>query len=227
LKQNYGITARLMAPLVKICGITRLEDALGSARAGADFLGYIFYARSKRFLAPRSARLIIAEVRQQFPHVRHVGVFVDEAPADIAWIHNIAGLDYVQLHGHETVELCGELAELGMDVIKALGIDADGARVDYRNYKVNYFLCDTYDANLKGGTGKSFDLNLLPAGLPLERVFLAGGLNPENVSEIVSQLKPFAVDVSSGVEERPGIKDLAQVELFIKNVRQSKREGSD
>jgi len=156
-----------------------------------------------------------------------VGVFVDEEPADIAWIHDIAGLDYVQLHGRETPELCEELADLGIDVIKALGIDAKGARADYRDYKVNYFLCDTFDANLKGGTGKSFDLNLLPTGLPLERVFLAGGLTPENVSDIISRLKPFAVDVSSGVEERPGIKDAARVERFINNVRQSKSEGCD
>src|SRR6476620_3183511 len=106
-----------MKTRVKICGMTRLQDALHCARSGADFLGYIFYAPSKRFIAPRSALEIIREVRRQFPDVLHAGVFVDEEPANIAWTRNLAGLDLVQLHGSETPQACDELSALGIDVI--------------------------------------------------------------------------------------------------------------
>jgi phosphoribosylanthranilate isomerase len=216
-----------MTTKVKICGITRLEDALHSAAAGADFLGYIFYAPSKRFIAPRSALEIVQQVRQQFPQVKHVGVFVDEEPANMAWVRNLAGLDYVQLHGKEAPSVCDELSALGMEVIKALGIDAAGARADFRDYPVSFYLCDTFDENLKGGTGRAFNLDLLPDDLPREKLFLAGGLNPENVGEYVAIARPYAVDVSTGVESSPGVKSHEQVTSFIRSVRSAEQSPSD
>lgn len=208
-----------MQTKVKICGITSLEDALASAQAGADFLGYNFYAPSKRFIAPRSAGEITRHVRAEYPEVRHVGIFVDEEPENVAWIRNLAGLDFVQLHGGESPEYCAGLAAVGIEIIKVIGIGAAGVRLDAADYDVAYYLFDTHDDKLKGGTGRAFDLAALPSTLDPARMILAGGLSADNIAEILTRIRPFAVDVSSGVEERPGVKSHPQIERFISNVR--------
>ncbi len=207
-----------MTTRAKICGITRLEDALHAASSGADYLGYIFYAPSKRFVAPRTAKEIIQKVRTEFPNVQHVGVFVDEEPENMVWVRNLAGLDLLQLHGHETPGVCDELTALGIDVIKVLAIGEKETSTDFCQYNVSFFLCDTHDAKLKGGTGRTFDLNKIPSGLPNEKTFLAGGLTPENVAELIRERAPYAVDVSTGVEESPGIKSHRRVTEFIESV---------
>ncbi len=204
---------------VKICGITSLDDALFAAEAGVDFLGYIFYAPSKRFVAPRTAGDIIRNVRKQFPDIRHVGVFVDEEPHNVAWIRNLAGLDFVQLHGNETPDYCAGLDAIGVEAIKAIGIGPTGVRLDVLKYNTAFYLFDTHDENLKGGTGRKFDLNALPSSLETGRMFLAGGLNPDNVGELLSHIHPFAVDVSTGVEDSPGMKSRTKVKMFIDTVR--------
>lgn len=205
---------------VKICGITSARDALYAAEAGADFLGYIFYPPSKRFIAPRNAAEIAREVRDKFPGVQHVGVFVDDESANVAWLANLVGLDYVQLHGRETPDYCTELDALGVRVIKTVGIGEVGASVEPSSYgSVDFFLCDTHDDNLKGGTGRRFDLSALPDGMPADRLFLAGGLNPENIADLLAEVLPYAVDVSTGVEISPGMKSHKRVKEFIDNVR--------
>lgn len=204
-----------MTTRTKICGITRLEDALHAAGAGASYLGYIFYAPSKRFIAPRSAKEIISQVRKAYPGVLHVGVFVDEEPSNMVWIRNLAGLDLLQLHGSETPEVCRELEFHQIDVIKVLPMSAGSPTTDFRVYDVPYYLCDTHDPALKGGTGRTFDLSRIPSGLPRDRTFLAGGLTPDNVGEVVRKVQPYCVDVSTGVEENPGIKSALRVTRFI------------
>lgn len=209
-----------MVTKVKICGITRLEDGLAAAKAGADFLGYVFYAPSKRFVAPRTVAEIVREVRRQYPAVQHVGVFVDETAENVAWTRGLATLDIVQLHGKETAEYCRELHQLDISTIKALGIGPEGPLADHQEFDtVDYFLCDTHDESLKGGTGRAFNLDLLPRDLPQERMFVAGGLTADSVGELVSTIAPFAVDVSSGVELKPGIKCHEKVSAFIRAVR--------
>jgi phosphoribosylanthranilate isomerase len=207
-----------MTTRAKICGITRLEDALHAASSGADYLGYIFYAPSKRFVAPRTAKEIIQKVRTDFPAVQHVGVFVDETPENMVWVRNLAALDLLQLHGNETPAVCEELGALGIDVVKTLAIGEEETSTDFRQYDVSFFLCDTHDPKLKGGTGRTFDLNRVPSGLPHEKMFIAGGLTPENVVELIREQAPYAVDVSTGVEESPGIKSHRRITEFIESV---------
>lgn len=208
-----------MQTRVKICGITSLEDALYAAEEGASLLGYIFYPPSKRFVAPRNVQAITRAVRSQFPQVLHVGVFVDDEPENVAWNANLAGLDYVQLHGRETPAYCAELDLLGLRVIKAIGIAADGAIIDPADYHVDFFLCDTHDEKLKGGTGRRFDLSRIPAGIAPEKLFLAGGLNADNVAALLDQVQPYAVDVSSGVESSPGRKNHRAIRNFLQAVK--------
>lgn len=208
-----------MRTRVKICGITTLDDAMFSAQAGADYLGFIFYAPSKRFIAPRTAGEIVRKVRLEFPHVQPVGVFVDDEIANVAWIRNLAGLDYVQLHGNESPEYCAELSALGIEIIKAIGVSSAGPQVNAAAYDAAFYLYDTHDDKLKGGTGRQFDIAALPPDLDPARMFLAGGLSPENVVQRLSQIHPYAVDVSSGVESSPGIKLHTQVKSFVDNVR--------
>lgn len=207
-----------MTVKVKICGITRLEDGLLSAQRGADFLGYIFYPPSKRYVTPEIAGSVIHAVRESYPEVQHVGVFVNVERELIQEIHQLAPIDLAQLHGEEVPQLCNDLRELGIGSIKTVGIGCDGPRLDYREYSADYFLCDTYDSKLKGGTGRTFDPEKLPAGMPKNRLFLAGGLTSENVGDMISAVHPFAIDVSSGVEESPGIKDAEKLKKFFDSV---------
>jgi phosphoribosylanthranilate isomerase len=208
-----------MATKVKICGITSLDDAMWAAREGADFLGYIFYPPSKRFVAPRNAQYIVENVRDKYPDVQHVGVFVDDDVANIAWIANLSRLDLVQLHGRETPTFCAELDLLGVHSIKTIGIGPEGTTIEPDSYHTPYFLCDTHDENLKGGTGRRFDLDRLPASISHDKLFLAGGLNCENVSELLSAIRPFAVDISTGVEASPGVKSHRLIKRFLAEVR--------
>lgn len=207
-----------MKTLVKICGMTRVEDAVLCAGSGADFLGYIFYPPSKRYVSVARAGEIISQVRRQYPEVKHVGVFVDEDTDVILKAVREAKLDAVQLHGNERPDTCERIAENGVTVIKALGMSAGGSTQEFRDFEVPFYLCDTYDPKLVGGTGRTFDLALLPEGLPMEQTFLAGGLTPENVKAAIEQVRPYAVDVSSGVEASPGVKSPELVKDFMSSV---------
>ena len=202
---------------VKVCGITNLEDALAAHEVGADMLGFNFYARSPRHVTPAEARKIIERLPDG---VICVGVFVNEVePAGVERIARAAGLGAVQLHGDETPEYCQSLRDL--TTIKALCVGADYTPETAAAYDTDAVLLDAYVAGERGGTGHTFDWAL--ATLTRERVprlFLAGGLNPENVAAAVAAVRPYAVDVCSGVETSPGRKSVLLMRRFVEQVRQ-------
>jgi phosphoribosylanthranilate isomerase len=199
---------------IKICGITNLEDALLAAELGADALGFIFYPQSPRYVAPETAREIIAQLP---PFVAAVGVFVDEAAAVVEGLAVRAGLDWVQLHGQESPDYC---RNLGRKVIKAFRIqDEDSLRLlgDYRG-AAQALLLDTYKKGQVGGTGEVFDWHLARKAKQYGALILAGGLNPGNVAMAIATALPAAVDAASGTEAAPGKKDPAKLRAFIKAV---------
>jgi phosphoribosylanthranilate isomerase len=215
--RGFGDSLRVR---VKICGITCVEDGLQAARAGADFLGYVFYGPSRRFVRPATAARVIESVRRTHPSVQHVGVFVNELHDAVLGIAKDCHLDFVQLAGDETPDTCSWLKDSGAWVIKTLKFGAGAPPVAWQDYPVDYYLCDTFDPKLAGGSGRTFDHSLLPDLLPLTRCFMAGGLDAANVGEVV-RARPFAVDVSSSVESGPGRKSPELVSGFIEAVRRA------
>ena len=198
---------------VKICGITNAEDALAAVESGADALGFVFWERSPRFVEPRRAGEII---RGLPPFVTTVGVFVDEALERVNGITASAGLDAAQLHGSETPEYCSRVAAR---VIKSFRIKGEDDIRPMGEYRVSAFLLDTFREGAPGGTGMTFDWDIALRAKEFGIVILSGGLNPDNVREAVKRVSPWAVDVSSGVEERPGKKDPKKLRDFIKNAK--------
>lgn len=204
---------------VKICGITNLEDARLAVDAGADAIGFIFLPASARYIDEDSAAEIIRKLK---PFVTTVGVFVDESVERIKEIALCAGLGAVQLHGGESPEFVEALRVSlpNTRIIKVLRIsDLDDFSL-ISTYAADAVLLDTYHKDKYGGTGRSFDWDLIlkvkmPVGIPL---ILAGGLNPGNVRGAIDKVRPFAVDVSSGVEIEPGKKDPALIKQFFKNL---------
>jgi phosphoribosylanthranilate isomerase len=200
---------------VKVCGITNLADALAALDAGADMLGFNFYRRSPRYVSPLEARRVVERLPDG---VSCVGVFVNEStPEDVSNIAREAGLGAVQLHGDETPEFCKGLR--GLPTIKALRVGADYTPESAAAYGTDAVLLDSYVAGARGGTGHTFDWTL--ATLTRERVpqlFLAGGLNPDNVAAAVAAVRPYAVDVCSGVETAPGRKSLRLMRQFVNAV---------
>jgi phosphoribosylanthranilate isomerase len=194
---------------VKICGITNLEDAQHAVRCGADAVGFIFYEGSPRFISHAKA----AEIVQRLPdHVSKIGVFVN---ADRKFIHDIishVSLSAVQLYGNEGPD---DLVNYEISVIKAFRVAPDFDVEVMRNYIIDAFLLDAYKGGAFGGTGKTFDWNLALKAKEYGRIILSGGLTPENVEEAVRFVRPYGVDVSSGVEREPGKKDTGKVRDFI------------
>ena len=206
---------------IKICGITNLDDARLAAELGAHALGFIFYAKSPRFVRPDAAREII---RNLPPLVMTVGVFVDEEAGVVKDIAETAGLDWVQLHGQESPEYCRSLQRR---VIKGFRIkDAQSLSLlpVYRR-SVQAFLLDTYKAGTTGGTGETFDWTLARQAKELGTIILAGGLTPGNVAQAIKAVQPAAVDVASGVEAAPGKKDLEKLRAFFEAVKQVGEDG--
>jgi phosphoribosylanthranilate isomerase len=199
---------------VKICGITRRDDALTAVAAGADALGFMFYERSPRFVAVEQAAAICRELP---PLVTRVGVFVGASADFIRSTASACGLGAVQLHGGESPEFCRQFA---LPVIKAFRIRGPESLAGLAGYDTAAVLLDSYVPGQQGGTGARFDWSLAAetatAGRP---IFLAGGLTAENVAEAVRAVRPYAVDVSSGVESAPGCKDPEKVRRFIAAVR--------
>lgn len=194
---------------VKICGITRIEDALAAVAAGADALGFVFYAQSPRAVEPEQAAGII---RRLPPFVTTVGLFVNEARTRIEEVTRYCGLDMVQLHGDESPEEC---RIPGRRVVKALRVrDAESLKAAGR-YDVAGLLLDAWSGEVYGGSGQTFDWTLLRNFASRRPVILAGGLTPDNVGEAIRSVRPFAVDVSSGVEAAPGRKDPRKIRAFI------------
>jgi phosphoribosylanthranilate isomerase len=204
---------------IKICGITNLEDALCAVESGADALGFNFYRRSPRYISPADARLIIERLPAM---VMSVGVFVNESvPEQVARIADVAGLTAVQLHGDESPEYCSALK--GCFTIKALSAKGDFNPQVVRDYQTDAIMLDAYAKDARGGTGRVIDWEL--AGRVRElvpRLFLAGGLSPENIADAIAAVDPFAVDACSSLERAPGKKDQKLVRAFITAARRAR-----
>jgi phosphoribosylanthranilate isomerase len=203
-----------MAPAVKICGITRPEDALAAARAGAHAVGLVFYAPSPRHVTPARAAEII---RVLPPFVTTVGLFVDARAEEVSSTLAEVPVGLLQFHGGETPEFCRQFKHPYVKAVRVRpGVDLLQYARDFHDAKA--LLLDAYVEGLHGGSGAAFDWSLIPRGLPLP-VILSGGLTPENVADAVRRVRPSAVDVSSGVESAKGIKDAQKIAAFIKGVR--------
>lgn len=203
---------------VKICGITRLEDALSAVEAGADALGFVFYDASPRAVGIEQARQIIEQLP---PFVTTTALFVDPEPALVDRVIQIAQVDLLQFHGKETAEFCCGFARPWIKALRMKpGFDPLASSQQFRSGRG--ILLDAYRPGVPGGTGETFDWDRIPLALA-PRVVLAGGLNADNVAEAVRRVTPFAVDVSGGVEESPGIKSPQKIKRFIEQVRLADR----
>ncbi len=200
---------------VKVCGITSYEDAVMALDQGVDALGFNFYEPSPRYISPADARQII---RRLPPFAITVGLFVDVAqPVLVSGMAHLAGVHVLQLHGNERPEYCRLL--YSWPLIKVVRIGSGGIDEDLKEYDVQAFLLDSKDDILFGGTGKSFDWRRVKRIKIVRPVILAGGLRPDNVSEAIQTVRPYAVDVCSGVEKAPGKKDAAKLSEFMNEVR--------
>jgi phosphoribosylanthranilate isomerase len=198
---------------VKICGMTQLKDALFAVDQGATAVGFIFYNKSPRSVTMKAAREIIAKLP---PFVDTVGVFVNETTERVNKVADYCGLDLVQLHGEESPAFC---RKINRRVIKAFRIKDLQSFKKLEKYSVSGFLLDTFSENLHGGTGKVFDWNLAHRAKKMGPIILAGGLTARNICQAIRQVRPYGVDVCSGVEKEPGIKDPEKVRAFLKNIR--------
>jgi phosphoribosylanthranilate isomerase len=199
---------------IKICGITRVEDALCAAREGADAIGLVFAPESPRCISIEQARTIVASLP---PFVSRVGLFVNAAPDTVRAALEGGAVDLLQFHGEEAPAYCAAFARPYIKAIRMRpGLEARAEAAKYAD--ASGILLDAFDAAARGGTGTRFDWTRVPRdiGKPL---ILAGGLSAENVAEAVRIVRPFAVDVSSGVEASKGIKDQAKIRAFIQAVR--------
>ncbi|AFK67769.1 phosphoribosylanthranilate isomerase [Pseudomonas plecoglossicida] len=200
----------------KICGITRIEDALAAAEAGADAIGFVFYAKSPRAVDVRQARAIIAELP---PFVTTVGLFVNASRCELNEILEVVPLDLLQFHGDETPQDCEGYHRPWIKALRVRpGDDLEAACQRYAGARG--ILLDTYVPGVPGGTGEAFDWSLVPARLG-KPIILAGGLSADNVGQAIARVKPYAVDVSGGVEQAKGIKDAAKIEAFMRAVKQA------
>jgi len=195
---------------VKICGMTRLEDTLLAIEGGADAVGFIFYKKSPRYVSAKTVKTIVAALP---PFIETVGVFVDESADRINRIVDSCKLSAVQLHGKESPAFCKKIRR---KVIKAVRVKGKDSFDGMASYKVSAFLLDAYSDQQQGGTGETFDWRLVSEGKKYGPVILAGGLDPSNVAHAIQKVKPYGVDVCSGVEKIPGIKDRSQLKAFIK-----------
>ncbi len=207
---------------IKMCGITNIADAEEGIRAGVDALGFIFVAGSPRYIVPEKVKEIVARLS---PFVDMVGVFVDQENVEVREIVDYCGLSYVQLHGSETPEYCSQLASAASHckIIKAFRVGGHSIAGDFTPYRdvVQGFLLDTHVIDQAGGTGKTFDWDIIDS-LALSRpIILAGGLTPVNVGAAIKRVQPFAIDINSGVEIRPGRKDCGKLQALLEEVRKA------
>jgi phosphoribosylanthranilate isomerase len=219
---------------IKICGITNVEDARCAADAGADLIGFIFYRKSPRFVEPERAAGIAAAIREvrgaQAP--RFVGVFVDEPLARVRQTIELAGLDLAQLHGSEPASEVRALYPRAFKALRPRTLDeAAAALAAYEGVlpeedDLPQLLVDGYHPLLPGGTGVQADAAVAAWLASRVRLLLAGGLTPETVAQAIEQVRPWGVDVSSGVEAAKGIKDHAQVRAFVEAVRRAEQRNA-
>lgn len=204
---------------VKICGITRLEDAQAALAAGADALGFVFYAPSPRAIRVEEAARIIAQLPA---FVTTTALFVDPEPTLVEQVISTAQVDLLQFHGAESPTFCAGFSRPWIKALRmkpGLDISAEAARFAAGRG----ILLDAYRPGVPGGTGECFDWQRIPLALR-SQIILAGGLKPDNVAEAVRQVRPYAVDVSGGVELSRGIKDPARIQAFIEQVHSASRQ---
>ena len=207
---------------VKICGNTNTEDVKLAASLGADYLGFIF-AESKRHIEPAAALKIMSAV----PEFKNfVGVFVNQSKKEVEKIAKDLGIKILQFHGDETALYCQYFMNKGFEVIKTFRIKDAMSLKRLDEYNVTAFLFDTYHMDSAGGTGVPFDWNLIEKHPYVqEKLFLAGGLNPDNLGDAIQKIHPYAVDVASGVEKSPGKKDPVLLERFISMAKQGDKKA--
>ena len=212
-----------MACKIKICGITNLDDARAAVTAGADALGFVFYKASARCVTAEVVRRIIASLP---PFVLPVGVFVNEEMKVVRDLMDSCGLALAQLHGDESAAYC---EQLGRPVLKAIRLRDLGSFLSLAEYQgragVRGFVIDAYSESAYGGTGQRTDWSLAAEAANTAAILLAGGLTPENVGEAIVKVRPYGVDVSSGVEASPGKKDHAKVKAFIQAAKLVSKES--
>jgi phosphoribosylanthranilate isomerase len=205
---------------VKICGITNLKDARQALEAGATFIGFNFYERSPRYVTPSAAKRIMQSLPKK---VKAVGVFVNETENKMLTIVRRIGLSHVQLHGEESPETVARLQRT-LPVIKAIRVRKSFSTSELSRYKnASAFLLDGFDRHRRGGSGKSFPWDIARRAKRVGRIFLAGGLTPANIGEAIRSARPYAVDVCSGVEAKPGKKDPAAVKKFMRAARAAQK----
>jgi phosphoribosylanthranilate isomerase len=210
---------------VKICGIANLEDARSAIAAGADMLGFNFYRPSPRFIEPAQVRKILESLHSEIEEhgITMVGVFVNEAsPAVVADIVDQADLNAVQLHGDESIEFCAALKQLlnGKLLIKVLRVTETFDPAETERYDVDAIMLDAFHREMTGGTGQVVDWIVARTTRELvPRLFLAGGLSPENVAEAIAEVGPFAVDACSSLESTPGRKSAERMKAFVRAAR--------
>ena len=202
---------------VKICGMTNLKDVKVAVDGGVDAVGFIFYKKSPRSVTMQAVRKIVLELP---PFVDSVGVFVNETAEQINKIADRCNLDRVQLHGNESPTFCKKIRRR---VIKAIRVKDIQSLKKLSDYPVSSFLLDTFSEDQYGGTGRVFDWNLAYPAKKYGPIILAGGLTPNNVRQAIQRIQPYGVDVCSGVESQPGIKDHKKMKAFIKNVKAERK----
>lgn len=202
---------------VKICGMTNLKDVKVAVDGGVDAVGFIFYKKSPRSVTMQAVREIVLELP---PFVDSVGVFVNETAEQINKIADHCKLDRVQLHGDESPAFCKKIRRRVIKVIRVKDIQSLKKLSDY---PVSSFLLDTFSEDQYGGTGKVFDWNLAYPAKKYGPIILAGGLTPINVHQAIQRIQPYGVDVCSGVESQPGIKDHKKMKAFLKNVKAERK----
>lgn len=211
---------------IKMCGTTREEDALAAIAAGVDALGFIFVAGSPRLVSPDRAAVLIEAIP---PFITRVGVFRDAAEAEIKKIVDHCGLTQVQLHGDESPEYCERLHSWrrGLSICKAVRVGSTIQPGDLQCYldTVDSILLDTYVSGMAGGTGQSFDWTMVESLAVTKPLILAGGLHPDNVVPAIRIVRPYAIDINSGVEVAPGRKDHLRLRQLIANVRRFESES--
>ena len=200
---------------VKICGITNIEDAVAAAEYGADAIGFVFQPKSPRAITPETAKNIVSALP---PFITTIGVFVNESKLEIERIIRYVGLNIVQLHGNEPPDAC----RLNRKVIKAIRVKDLTDLEPLKRYNVSAFLLDTYSPHTMGGTGQIFNWDIAVEAKKFGRIILAGGLNHENIEEAIKWVRPYGIDVATGVEgNKKGEKDHKKLKLFIEKAREA------
>lgn len=204
-----------MSVRVKICGITNLDDAMAVVDFRADALGFVFFKGSPRYISPDDAGAII---RRLPSFITTVGVFVNESTDQIEETIKLTGIDVVQLHGDEPPEMCNNISRR---IIKAIRVKSLESLDPLKNYKdrVSAFLLDTFTPDILGGTGQIFNWDIAIDAKQFGKIILAGGLTPDNIAKAVRRVRPYGVDVSSGIESEKGKKDHKKMKLFIERAK--------